>query len=397
MYDAVIVGARCAGAALAIFLAQKGYRVAMVDRDTFPSHTTSTHVTGDIEIYRRLGVLEQLESAGAPALRRMHVHLGASSFESDFIITPRAIGLRRYHFDHILIQKALSYPSVCFEQGSLVTGLIHHQGVVQGIRIRKGEVQEELRAKVVIGADGYYSFVASKVNAASYETSSLMRPAYYGYFKNVKPLPIPAVEWFWNERDIIFCNPTNDDLHSVLVMPPMSEIKRWMGNPKDMLFERITQIPGLNERMNQAVLEDRVRGIGARPMYLKQAYGEGWALLGDAGAYVHPVTGSGMDNAVASAEFLAQAFDQVFSGKDSWNTAMETYQTKRDELIRPQMHGAHVSMKRADQPLNEESLLWLQALCTFPGLTYDLGMKVKEVVSLLGDERYQQLEKMMKI
>lgn len=283
MYDAVIVGARCAGAALAIFLAQKGYRVAMVDRDTFPSHTTSTHVTGEIEIYRRLGVLEQLESAGAPTLRRMHVHLGTSSFESDMVATPRAIGLRRYHFDHILIQKAMSYPTVCFEQGSLVTGLIHHQGAVQGIRIQKGAVQKELRAKAVIGADGYYSFVASGVSATSYEISPLMRSAYYGYFRNIKLLPIPAVEWFWNDSDIIFCNPTDDDLHTVLVMPPMSEMKQWMKDPKDMLLERITQIPGLNERMQQAVLEGRVRGIGARPMYFKAGSRRGMGACGRCG------------------------------------------------------------------------------------------------------------------
>ncbi|SFS54636.1 NAD(P)/FAD-dependent oxidoreductase [Paenibacillus sp. 453mf] len=395
MYDAVIVGARCAGAALAIFLAQKGYKVAMVDRDTFPSHTTSTHVTGEIDIYQRLGVLEQLEAAGAPSLRRMHVHLGTSSFESDMLVTPRAIGLRRYHFDQILIQKAMSYPTVSFEQGSLVTGLIQDRGKVQGISIRKGAVQKELMANVIVGADGYFSFVASRVNAASYETSPLMRPAYYGYFRNVKPLPIPAVEWFWNEEDIIFCNPTDDDLHTVLVMPPMSEMKRWMRSPKDMLLERITKIPGLHERMQAAQLSDRVRGIGARPMYLKQAYGQGWALVGDAGAYVHPVTGSGMDNAVGSAELLSKALHEVFTGQASWENALKTYQTKRDELIKPQMHGAHVSMNRADQAINYEKLQWLQALCTFPGLTHDLAANVKEVARILGNERYEQLEKMM--
>ncbi|PAD78299.1 NAD(P)/FAD-dependent oxidoreductase [Paenibacillus campinasensis] len=397
MYDAVIVGARCAGAALAIFLGKKGYRVALVDRDTFPSHTTSTHVTGEIEIYKKLGVLEQLESAGAPALRRMHVHLGSNSLESDMLVTSRAIGLRRYHFDHILIQAADALPTVDVEQASLVTGLIHNDGVVRGVRLRKGVVQKELNAKVVIGADGYYSLVADAVNAQSYESSPLMRPAYYGYFRNVSPLPVPAVEWFWNENDIIFCNPTDAGLHTVLVMPPMSELKRWMRSPKDMLLQSVAQIPGLNERMEQAELADRVRGIGARPMYLKEAYGDGWALVGDAGAYVHPVTGSGMDNAVRSAELLANALDDTFTGKMSWTDAMGDYQAGRDTLIRPQMHGAQVSMSRADQPIDSEKLRWLQALCTFPGLAYDLAEKVEEVVNLLGGERYKQLKQMMTI
>ena len=43
MYDAIVVGARCAGSPTAMLLARKGYRVLLVDRDTFPSDHISTH------------------------------------------------------------------------------------------------------------------------------------------------------------------------------------------------------------------------------------------------------------------------------------------------------------------------------------------------------------------
>ena len=43
MYDVIVVGARCAGAPVAMLLAQRGYRVLLVDRVTFPSDTLSTH------------------------------------------------------------------------------------------------------------------------------------------------------------------------------------------------------------------------------------------------------------------------------------------------------------------------------------------------------------------
>src|SRR5438034_451297 len=43
-YDAIIVGARCAGSPTAMLLARKGYKVLVVDRTTFPSDTVSTHV-----------------------------------------------------------------------------------------------------------------------------------------------------------------------------------------------------------------------------------------------------------------------------------------------------------------------------------------------------------------
>ncbi len=44
MYDAIVIGARCAGSPTAMLLARKGYRVLVVDRATFPSDTLSTHV-----------------------------------------------------------------------------------------------------------------------------------------------------------------------------------------------------------------------------------------------------------------------------------------------------------------------------------------------------------------
>ena len=44
MYDAIIVGARCAGSPTAMLLARQGFKVLLVDRATFPSDTISTHI-----------------------------------------------------------------------------------------------------------------------------------------------------------------------------------------------------------------------------------------------------------------------------------------------------------------------------------------------------------------
>ena len=42
MYDAIIVGARCAGSPTAMLLARQGFKVLLLDRSTFPSDTIST-------------------------------------------------------------------------------------------------------------------------------------------------------------------------------------------------------------------------------------------------------------------------------------------------------------------------------------------------------------------
>ena len=43
-FDAIVVGARCAGSPTAMLLSRKGYRVLAVDRALFPSDTVSTHL-----------------------------------------------------------------------------------------------------------------------------------------------------------------------------------------------------------------------------------------------------------------------------------------------------------------------------------------------------------------
>src|SRR5262245_54092426 len=69
--DAVIVGARCAGAATALLLARAGARVVLVDRGVYGSDTTSTHalMRGGVLQLQRWGVLPAIVAAGTPAVR----------------------------------------------------------------------------------------------------------------------------------------------------------------------------------------------------------------------------------------------------------------------------------------------------------------------------------------
>ena len=64
-YDAIVVGARCAGSSLAIGLARRDWEVLVVDRDRFPSTTISTHGIWPNGVARlsELGILDQLRSA----------------------------------------------------------------------------------------------------------------------------------------------------------------------------------------------------------------------------------------------------------------------------------------------------------------------------------------------
>ena len=67
-YDAIVVGARCAGSPTAMLLARKGHRVLLVDRATFPSDTVSTQIVWPhgAECLDRWGLLDRLAATNCP-------------------------------------------------------------------------------------------------------------------------------------------------------------------------------------------------------------------------------------------------------------------------------------------------------------------------------------------
>src|SRR5438067_12074579 len=80
-YDAVIVGARCAGAATAMLLARAGMNVLAIDRQAYSSDAMSTHAlmrTGVLQL-GRWGLLPVVMAAGTPEIRATTFHDGCES------------------------------------------------------------------------------------------------------------------------------------------------------------------------------------------------------------------------------------------------------------------------------------------------------------------------------
>src|SRR3978361_2112052 len=77
-YDAIVHGARCAGAPTAMLLAEAGHRVLVVDKSTFPSDTLSTHMihAPGVAALRRWGLLDQVTVTGCPAVERYSFDFG---------------------------------------------------------------------------------------------------------------------------------------------------------------------------------------------------------------------------------------------------------------------------------------------------------------------------------
>src|SRR5215831_11973499 len=69
-YEAIVLGARCAGSPTAMLLARKGHRVLVVDRATFPSDTVSSHIVQPLAaaLLAKWGLLDRLVATGCPPI-----------------------------------------------------------------------------------------------------------------------------------------------------------------------------------------------------------------------------------------------------------------------------------------------------------------------------------------
>ena len=176
MYDAIVVGARCAGSPTAMLLARKGYSVLVVDRARFPSDTISTHILWPhgAEALARWGLLDALAATGLPPIcRRMTFDVGPFALRGTIPGANRGAGgfcPRRTVLDNLLVNAA-AQSGAEVREAFTVDELLFADDAVVGIRGRsEGGKQVEERARIVIGADGAHSFVSAAVRAAEYET-----------------------------------------------------------------------------------------------------------------------------------------------------------------------------------------------------------------------------------
>lgn len=336
MYDAIIVGARCAGSPLAMLLARKGYRVLLLDKATFPSDTISTHHIHQpgVARLRRWGLLEKVRASNVPPTTEIRFDAGPFAL----LGTPppaegnaEAYAPRRRVLDKILVDAAVESGAE-LREGFSVEELTSSEGAVTGVRgrDRNGSAVTE-KARIVIGADGARSFVADRVQAPIYFDRGMLTCNYYSYWSGV---PLAGVELYARPGRMIVADKTNDGLVMVTVVWPKEAFNRVRSNIELEFMRSLDEYaPALAERLRAGRREERFAGSGFLPNHFRKPYGEGWALVGDAGYVKDPATAQGITNSFSHAEMLAEALDESLSGRREMTDALAVYEQKRNREV----------------------------------------------------------------
>jgi flavin-dependent dehydrogenase len=336
-YDAVVVGASIAGCTVATFLGRQGARVALLERSprqeafkVICTHAILACATGTL---RRLGLVEQIEAAGG---LRNHGDIWTwrgwvrPRPPAGVPELPYGYNIRRERFDPMIRSLAVSTDGVDYMPGAMVTELVHDQaGRPRGVRATIGGEAREVRARVVVGADGRDSKIAELAGLPA-KVKPNARFIYFAHYKNLPPAK-PILIWnlepggasaFANDDGItvVVCAPHKDQLPEFredLVGAYARYIANLIDGPDLSAGQRVSKIMG---RLDMSNIRRRASGPGV-------------ALVGDAAQASDPLMGVGCGWALQSGEWLASELKGALSSDRDIDIALHRYRKRHRRAL----------------------------------------------------------------
>ncbi len=335
-YDAVIVGASLAGCATAIQLGRAGARVALVEKQPDPqafkricSHLVQSSAVPAIE---RLGLLEPILAAGG-----LRTHLRAWTqwgwIAAPHDRVPAALNLRREKLDPLVRAAAAATPGVELLLGRSAERLLHADGAVRGVVVREpGGAETELRARLVVGADGRDSRVAQLAGMPEKRTPH-NRFAYGAYFEGPQPAwGTDGTIWMMDPQWAA-AFPTDGGLTFYAAMGTKDRLPEFKADPEGALRRWVADVPE-PPPIRASQLVGPVLGKVDMENRLREPIAPGLALVGDAALAIDPLWGVGCGFAFQTAEWLADAVAPALAGREALDAGLERYRRRHRRELR---------------------------------------------------------------
>jgi 2-polyprenyl-6-methoxyphenol hydroxylase-like FAD-dependent oxidoreductase len=255
---------------------------------------------------------------------------------------------RRYVLDSMLVSAAVEAGAE-LRRGSVV-GLLTEADRVVGVRYsdHAGSMVEE-RARLVIGADGTNSSIARFTGAQADNETSQLQGTYYAYFAD---LPLDSMEFYSRPGRMIYSWGTNDGMTLAGICCRYEDYRKLSDDPERNFYAEAEALtPEFCERV-RAARRASAWLKGATRSIRRKACGPGWALVGDAGLTMDPISAAGIANALRDAEYLAEAAHQGLSGAIPLDEAIAPFQHRRDAAAMP-IYEFTREMAKLDPPPQE--------------------------------------------
>ncbi|HZP38681.1 MAG TPA: NAD(P)/FAD-dependent oxidoreductase [Methylomirabilota bacterium] len=337
--DVVVVGAGPAGAASAVFLAERGHAVVLLDKAAFPRPKICGEYLSPeaARVLDRLDVLKAVDAAGAQALRGMRITApdgtvldGPYPTEGPWRgFRDHALAVPREVLDRLLVERARALVDV--RERHRVTGLLREGARVVGVRAETEDgARIEVRARLVVGADGRASVVARALGLV--RPHRLRRLALIQHVSGIDGLGDRG-EIYVDPPDYSILSPVAPGLVNLSLVVPLAHAAPYRGRMETFLAARLKQLRHLPARLAGMRAEGPLRVMGPLAYRVREPRADGLVLVGDAAGFYDPFTGEGLYTALRSAELLAEVADPALKRGDVSAAALAPYAAARREAF----------------------------------------------------------------
>ncbi|MCB5163959.1 NAD(P)/FAD-dependent oxidoreductase [Streptomyces bambusae] len=356
-YDVVISGASLAGSAAATLLARRGVRVALLERrsdpDAYKVLCTHSVQPSAYPVLVELGLGPALEAAGVVRNgSRWYTRWGwiEPKAEPTGPELPWALNIRRSVLDPMIRSRAAETAGVDLLLGHRVTGLLREAGRTVGVRASTPQGEREIRARLVVGADGRDSPVAKYAGVPG-RTHENSRFAYLAHFRGL-PLPGDLTHTWFLEPDMGYAFPNDDGVTVIGVVPGKERLPAFREDLEGSFFSFVRALPEAPD-IDSAEQVTKITGFVDYPFHSRKPTAPGLALTGD------PLWGVGCGWALQTAQWLAEAVAPAATGRGDLDKALKAYARRHQRTLLPHQHIA-VDFARA-RPFNRMEQLMFSA------------------------------------
>jgi len=321
--DVLVIGGGPAGSTIAALLAQEGRRVVLLEKDHHPRfHIGESLLPGNVELFEKLGVRDQVEKIGMPKFGIEFVppdldYCSYVDFSEGWDPTKdSAWQVRRSELDQLLFRNAQQKGALALEGAKVRQVDFDDAGATVHAQLDGGTARA-WRARFVVDASGRDTLLANKFKCKQ-KNARHNSTALFGHFRNARRLEGRRegnISICWFEHGWFWFIPLADGTTSVGAVCWAYYLKARDKPLKDYFHATIALCPELKDRLKDATLvDDKVHATGNFSYASTHAIGERYLMVGDAYTFIDPMFSSGvflaMQSAFDGAKLVATALDR---------------------------------------------------------------------------------------